>query len=533
MNKNKKALLLIIGVLLLVGVIISISYAYYIFSVSQSGKNVVKSDCFEITYSDGNAISLNNAIPYSEDEADELTPYTFNIKNLCKSPIKYNINLETLNTSDIDLNAVRYKFGIYNSNLLGSIADNDSSVIVNKNVVSSSKTINSGVLDGGEEKVFDLRIWVDEDATIEQSANKSFLSKIVVDATIDTNFKSAYLAVGSTFNERIKKLVNSENTYTSEVSEITSFQRSEVAPSENISYVDVADSTSKNPVLVWLDSGSGTLYYYTNANAIFLNSDSSYMFSYLTGITSFDLGDFNTSKVTNMSYMFYQMSSVTSIDLGNNFDTSNVTDMQYMFNGMVNLLALDLGNMFYTNNVTNMGLMFSGLNRCADINLRDNFDTSNVTNMNWMFNGLNAYTLNHNLDLGDKFDTSKVTEMAGMFSFYHGGEINLGNKFNTSNVITMYRMFYGAFRVSELDLSGFDTSNVGNMSGMFYNMTGLNTIYVSDKFVTSSVWGSEDMFYNDVYLVGGAGTTYNENNITKAYAHVDGGSSNPGYFTLK
>ena len=34
-------------------------------------------------------------------------------------------------------------------------------------------------------------------------------------------------------------------------------------------------------------------------------------------------------------------------------------------------------------------------------------------------------------------------------------------------------------------------------------------------------------------LVGGQGTTYDENHVDKAYAHIDGGPSNPGYFTAK
>ena len=42
------------------------------------------------------------------------------------------------------------------------------------------------------------------------------------------------------------------------------------------------------------------------------------------------------------------------------------------------------------------------------------------------------------------------------------------------------------------------------------------------------------MFFNCTSLVGGQGTTYNSSNPTdKTYAHIDGGPSNPGYFTDK
>ena len=39
------------------------------------------------------------------------------------------------------------------------------------------------------------------------------------------------------------------------------------------------------------------------------------------------------------------------------------------------------------------------------------------------------------------------------------------------------------------------------------------------------------MFTSCTSLVGGAGTTFNSNYTNKTYAHVDGGTSNPGYFT--
>ena len=41
------------------------------------------------------------------------------------------------------------------------------------------------------------------------------------------------------------------------------------------------------------------------------------------------------------------------------------------------------------------------------------------------------------------------------------------------------------------------------------------------------------MFQNCTSLVGGKGTTYNANHVDKAYAHIDGGTSNPGYFSEK
>ena len=41
------------------------------------------------------------------------------------------------------------------------------------------------------------------------------------------------------------------------------------------------------------------------------------------------------------------------------------------------------------------------------------------------------------------------------------------------------------------------------------------------------------MFYDNPTLVGGAGTHYNASHTDYTYAHIDGGTANPGYFTAK
>ena len=228
----------------------------------------------------------------------------------------------------------------------------------------------------------------------------------------------------------------------------------------------------------------------------------------------------NNKPITSMSHMFYG-SSATTIDLSS-FDTSNVTNMSGMFKESA-ATALDLSN-FDTSNVTNMWYMFSW-SRATILDL-SSFNTSNVTDMSGMF----GYTKITTLDLSN-FNTSNVTNMSWMFIDSKATNLNLSS-FDTSNVTTMHAMFYGN-NATTLDLSSFDTSKVNNMGYMFYNNTNLKTIYVSDKFNTNAVTSSDRMFYNTTNLVGGAGTTYNSSIVDKRYARIDGGTSSPGYFTLK
>ena len=271
-------------------------------------------------------------------------------------------------------------------------------------------------------------------------------------------------------------------------------------------------------------------------------SSMSYMF-FRSLATILDLSSFNTSKVTNMNSMFNNREA-TTLDVSN-FDTSKVTDMNNMFSSS-QATTLDVSN-FNTSNVTDMESMFSG-SQATTLDV-SNFNTSNVTNMRYMFGDSQATTL----DVSN-FDTSKVIDMSNMFSDSQATTLDLSNfdtskvrymefmfdsskatildlsSFNTSKVTNMRAMFSSS-QATTLDLSNFDTSNVTNMSYMFNTSTNLKTIYVGDKFNTNNVTSSANMFTDSTKLVGGAGTKYDSTKIDKAYAHIDGGTSNPGYFT--
>ena len=236
--------------------------------------------------------------------------------------------------------------------------------------------------------------------------------------------------------------------------------------------------------------------------------------------TTLDLSHFDTSKVTNMGGMF-QHSQATTLDLSN-FDTSNVTNMNSMFWNS-KAITIDVSH-FDTSKVTNMNVMF-GNSQATTIDV-SHFDTSNVTNMQGMFQHSQATII----DVSN-FDTSNVTNMQCMFCDSKAATLDLSN-FDTSNVTNMQGMFWKS-QATTLDVSHFDTSNVTNMEVMFAYMTNLKTIYASSKFVTTSVTSSTSMFEKSTNLVGGAGTKYNKSYLDKTYARIDGGTSNPGYFTEK
>ena len=265
-------------------------------------------------------------------------------------------------------------------------------------------------------------------------------------------------------------------------------------------------------------------------------------------LSGLNLGNFDTENVIDMGGMFCDCDSLTTLNL-NNFDTSNVKTMGSMFSGCSSLTTLDVSS-FDTKKVTDMNYMFSGCSSLAELNLK-NFDTSSVGSMSGMFCGCSALTI---IDLSS-FDADSVYDTEWMFAnctnlknvdlsnFAENKikstrcmfkdcssltNVNFGS-FETSNIENMTEMFSGCSSLTELDISSFSYRALIDKSYMFYGCADLKTIIV-DKFCHDSGYSSS-MFGGCTKLVGGKGTTYDENHINGEYAHIDGGQSNPGYFT--
>ena len=221
----------------------------------------------------------------------------------------------------------------------------------------------------------------------------------------------------------------------------------------------------------------------------------------LTSVT-FDDSFASFKGLTKLANWFRDCSCLTSIDLSN-LNTENVTTMQYMFNGCSSLTDLDLSG----------------------------FNTEKVTTMQYMFS--NCSSLTH-LDLS-AFNTAKVTTMNYMFySCTHLQAITFGPQFTTANVTEMSAQFSNCSALTEVDLSTFTIEKLTNALSMFQSCSNLKTIYAkagTDWSTSTTLSSSYNMFHGCTKLKGGKGTGYNEQLRDKTYARIDGGTSNPGYFT--
>ena len=175
--KKRLILIILFSIILISG----ISYSFFIYNTSQDESSIANSDCFKLTFEEQNDISLQSAIPIREEQAIDLVPYTFKVKNVCKQAASYTINIEEFNTTTINDNFVRYKLNEEESNILGNSSNNET--IINDNVL-KSKIIKTATIMHNEEVTYNLRLWIDENATIE-AADKYFDSKVTIVSTLN------------------------------------------------------------------------------------------------------------------------------------------------------------------------------------------------------------------------------------------------------------------------------------------------------------------------------------------------------------
>ena len=324
------------------------------------------------------------------------------------------------------------------------------------------------------------------------------------------------------FNETIKRLAWwSGATYNSGNSTITQIVQTWNIPEWVITW-EISEPDSEYPVYAYFTWG--ILYYTTQAETIYMNPDSSFMFARMSWITrlnlnnlntenvinmsfmfrsndviNVDISEWDTSNVRNMSFMFYYCDNISRLDL-NSWDVSSVTTMESMFNGCSSLTWLDLSN-WDTSSLTKIPLLFWWCNSLEYVDL-SNWTTSNLTQMNnaftscnnliylnmsgWdfssmnsMVNWINVSNLRHPLDKLDLTNAKFSGNLSYMFGSSQAKEIKL-DWVDTSNATNMSYMFDGCENLTELNLSSFDTSNVIDMVWIF-NLSSVKDVNMSGR----------------------------------------------------
>ena len=512
MNNNKKTLIMIISILI-IGITIVTSYAYFVASLTGNDSaydTVITSGEMALMLNDGEQVGLNNAIP-----GDSVTK-EFSVKNTGTVETTYNAYFSELLNQFEDKNDLVYTLTSENG------CPNSNETVVPSEVGEQSKFISNCTIKPNQIHNYQLTITFKNDNTNQDdNKGKRFSAKISINEYKEYEY-IGYIIHGSLFNSKMKNLAGS-------LDNITNIQFSEVAPNEEDNFIEISNTdenyASDCPTYMWFDNG--TINIYTKNKKLYLHEHSETMFSNMPNLLSIDLSKFDTSKVIGMNSMFANDSSLTALDVSN-FNTSKVEDMTAMFSGMTNLEYLILLS-FDTSNVKSMTAMFFRDTNLKFVNLYS-FDTRNVTSMESMFNSCESM---ERLDLKN-FNTPNVTNMSSMFTcMYNLKDLKLDKFFTTFNVTNMSGMFSAVKSLKSLDISEFNTAHVKNIREMFVGMENIETIYVGYHWDISSL-AKTFMFEGNTKLVGGAGTIYNYKNAMSDYARIDDPEhGKPGYFTLK
>ncbi len=196
--KNKKYILIVIGIILL-AVSVGISYAVWFLTDTQITNNFAGTACFDMEFTENsNEIIMQNTYPLKDEVGMSSTPYTFTVTNTCDLVGSVNINLEVLNTTTMDHSLVASMINNSVPKVLTLYNTTDATI-----EGATSYNLTSGYIGSGESVTYDLRLWVDYSATLDNSQNKIVNSKIVVVSTPVNVDESIYAADYTNVNEMV------------------------------------------------------------------------------------------------------------------------------------------------------------------------------------------------------------------------------------------------------------------------------------------------------------------------------------------
>ena len=197
----RKIALIVIGVLLVGCSYIGITYSLWLKTFSSTGNNVVKSGCFEVLFEEKTkSVSLKNTYPISDNTAfAKIKPYQIKITNTCETTnMNYSMTLNTVSISNkLDDEWVKIAIGKngvkpMEGKVLKTFEKNVEleNIEVSGGSLQTSYLIETGYIETGKSKTFEVYLWINELATNE-IMNQSFIGSISVLSYASSNL---YLA---------------------------------------------------------------------------------------------------------------------------------------------------------------------------------------------------------------------------------------------------------------------------------------------------------------------------------------------------
>ena len=187
--KNKKIIILII--LILISILTLIGSSYALLSKTFTSKKLsVEVGTLKVDFTEGNAITMDNAMPMTDENGMNTTPYTFTITNSGTIDSYYTISNEEDINNTLDITYLKYKLVSndgYDSGIkrLKDIGTGTYRIVDERGLVKNKST------------TYKLYLWIASDAG-NDIQNKIYKSRIIVNSTSNKTLDTYCLDNGFT-----------------------------------------------------------------------------------------------------------------------------------------------------------------------------------------------------------------------------------------------------------------------------------------------------------------------------------------------
>ncbi len=180
-NERNKIIGLSLGILIVLIIVVSSTYAYWQVTKTQETPNDIVAACLSLDLDDvSESINLDSAWPISDDEVSSLTGYTFTVTNNCDEEINYIVGLNRVEESNyLQDSSIKVKLDDSSSHVYGKLSNVEYADSTNTYTTRVSKQVSVESISANGTNEHTLRIWVSEDAPVSEQS-KIFQGQVFI-----------------------------------------------------------------------------------------------------------------------------------------------------------------------------------------------------------------------------------------------------------------------------------------------------------------------------------------------------------------